>query len=386
MFSVVEFTEPEGDVAIAHERWFTPKKSNVYWPPYKDNRQWRRALENGDNILVDETWHLYPVKRIFDNITIAQRKLKLAEDFSDIQTDLESEQSQRKRRRPKRYESSSEWDSDCETLSSREKSLPRPPRITFESKKARDAENSSLNLSSQDSAVSQTNHINNFMETSVYKTTGKTVNGIDANLSRASTPTLTAFRTDTISSRTSTPTSTFSTRGADVASESDFQKTLITHLSTIIEQNKQILSILKRPPSELTQLKPEFPVSLPLENFEDFTKLETYLSQSNNQQSMCIFLSTLDRTSVISSSNSIMKFCISYNLATNFSFWGTRNNKKAFNNFIIKTVIVDAVKTAIPSAITKDIEEQIKNWLKRSPKNYSLEKEKLAKHIHHANA
>lgn len=87
-------------------------------------------------------------------------------------------------------------------------------------------------------------------------------------------------------------------------------------------------------------------------------------------------MASLDRTSLTSCTNVALRFCLSYKVAQEFSYLGTRNKKKAFSNYKLKGTILAAVKYAIPSATNKEIENHIKNWLKRSPKNYAVQEQK----------
>lgn len=64
MFVVVEFEEGSGGgLAIVHSLWLTPRKKEVFWPPYKDNGQYIRALKRGEEST--DTWTLYTISRIF---------------------------------------------------------------------------------------------------------------------------------------------------------------------------------------------------------------------------------------------------------------------------------------------------------------------------------
>lgn len=65
MFKIIEFNKEEGGgLAIVHAKWITPRKKEVFWPPYKDNTTYMRALKKGEEIN-EETWQIYRIARNF---------------------------------------------------------------------------------------------------------------------------------------------------------------------------------------------------------------------------------------------------------------------------------------------------------------------------------
>lgn len=67
-FVGVEFVsddiKEDGTLALIHQSWFTPRKSKIWWPPYKTSSQFKKALLIEEEVN-DKTWSLYDVKRIF---------------------------------------------------------------------------------------------------------------------------------------------------------------------------------------------------------------------------------------------------------------------------------------------------------------------------------
>lgn len=51
-------------LATVHESWLTPLKKEVFWPPYKDSKGFKRALIQAEPVNA-EKWILYGVQRIF---------------------------------------------------------------------------------------------------------------------------------------------------------------------------------------------------------------------------------------------------------------------------------------------------------------------------------
>ncbi|KAF5296088.1 hypothetical protein FQR65_LT19848 [Abscondita terminalis] len=286
--------------------------------------------------------------RISDDLLYAKTKLKLAEETSDLQSEGEEVIKRRKRKLPPRYIESECDDSDSESVE--QSTLARPPRIlkrpTILANEIEEQKTVAINTPAS--------------ETSLFS--------LEASTLTAATP----KRTIT------TPTA------SSFATNTDFQRKLIDQLGTIIEQNNEILSILKNQNNFSGQyrrsgnLLASLPVTLPVTTLEELAKLEIHIKDNKqNQDNLVLYLSSLDRTSSVSATNSILKCCLSYGIAKNFSFLGSRQEKKAFKDYEIKKIIVAAVKLAIPSISDKTIEDHIKHWLKRTPKLYSLEEEKI---------
>ncbi|XP_031335035.1 uncharacterized protein LOC116164914 [Photinus pyralis] len=125
-FIGVQFEEGE-TIAIVNKSWLTPRKQEVFWPPYRTQEQYYRSLKNHE-APSETTWKLYKVSRIFfeeDDYEKALQKIKLTEVTSDVQTDNET--AKRKRKAPRRLLTSSEHSSES---GSEEDKLPRRfPRL-----------------------------------------------------------------------------------------------------------------------------------------------------------------------------------------------------------------------------------------------------------------
>lgn len=65
MFAVIEFSpEQGGGLSLVNKNWLTPRKKEVFWPPYKEQAQFNKSLKKSEEINT-ETGRLYNVKRIF---------------------------------------------------------------------------------------------------------------------------------------------------------------------------------------------------------------------------------------------------------------------------------------------------------------------------------
>lgn len=66
MFAVVEFSEKnDGGISLVNSNWLTPRKTEVYWPPFKDSTKFNKAVRLLDQCINTETWSLFPISRIF---------------------------------------------------------------------------------------------------------------------------------------------------------------------------------------------------------------------------------------------------------------------------------------------------------------------------------
>lgn len=65
MFSIVEFDESEGGgLAIVRQSWITPRKKEVFWPPYKQTQLYTKVLKQDEPVNYD-TWKCCKIKRFF---------------------------------------------------------------------------------------------------------------------------------------------------------------------------------------------------------------------------------------------------------------------------------------------------------------------------------
>ncbi|KAK9659695.1 hypothetical protein QE152_g41622, partial [Popillia japonica] len=56
LFVGIEFSEKEGGgIALVLRSWLTPRKKQVFWPPYKAQEEYNKALKNQQSCDPD-TW------------------------------------------------------------------------------------------------------------------------------------------------------------------------------------------------------------------------------------------------------------------------------------------------------------------------------------------
>ncbi|KAF5308341.1 hypothetical protein FQR65_LT18224 [Abscondita terminalis] len=344
MYAVIEFDESYGgSVAAVHTNWFTPLKRNLFWPPYKDQQRFDRALRHGE--AVDEnSWTLYKVQRIFhttDDLAKARRKLKEAELTSNIdsEADIDDDNIRRKRkhiRARKLYD---------DTSDEADETLPRPP-IVKRPKINSQSETGQGNCIDVRSLV----QINERLHSP---------SRISSNHNRSSTFT------------NSTP-----------SCNSHVTDTLIALVSKVKEQNDQILAWISSQSNvsktNITFGVPEIPFSLPLQNDQELNQFDTYIRNNNDIfVALVSYLATLGGNTLTSSTNRIFKYLMSDSIAVQFNYYGQRSNKRAFSDLMVKNLIVDAAKKSNPNSSDKQVEDIIKVWLKHAQER--LKKNKNAR-------
>ncbi|KAF5278252.1 hypothetical protein FQR65_LT15741 [Abscondita terminalis] len=309
-YQIVQFEESEGGkLAIIHDTWLTPRKTETYWPPVKLQSAYDKILAKGGEACVHPNkWTLYKIHRIFtscDNLIEAKRKLAIAEDQSDLQTTDSEENLNLKRtvKKPLRYviaEDSSE--SEDYYPHSSTKKLPRPPKPT-----------SSLNdLSKSRKTIDisetefQTNQDSTFTKENIgnYSKTASTLESQPIH-----------------NNTTASPASSFMSRSPSICTTrarfshpnvlaDDSHSKLIHFLSKIVEQNEEILQILKQKSfsnSNYVNRCPKLPVELPLQGFENLDVLEIYLQKPENQHSFVYRSRKVNTATNVERYNRIMK-------------------------------------------------------------------------------
>lgn len=324
MYAVIEFSPQQGGgLSLVSKKWLTPRKKEVFWPPYKEQAQFTRSLKRSEEINC-ETWRLYNVHRIFfesDDYDEAILKLKRAEETSDLATTTEDDEAPMKRKRsaPSRFLESSEEEEETSYI--------RPPpvkRSLFkgENHSIRNAHTSSLvTVASKDVTI----HNDNSMIASSSK--GK----------------------------------------CDPSYEnSGFQKEVLTHLMNIREQNNQILNLLIQKTYSSTKLPEDFPVQFPIQSLDQLNTLEEFLNKAENLNSLALYLSGFGGKDIINSTNRILKTILTDALAKEFSFYGMRQQKRKFAELHLKSAIIRAIKRNNENTLDSNVEDIIKVWLKHA--------------------
>ncbi|KAJ8928268.1 hypothetical protein NQ314_019219 [Rhamnusium bicolor] len=345
MYNIVEFcNEAGGGLAIVHTNWLTPRKQEVFWPPYKDNSLFTKALKTGER--TNEKWKLYEIVRNFyktDDLEKAKRKLKLAEDTSDLNTETDENEFQPRKRLRKPTKISSSEDEEENS------NFQRPPKLNIKKKLE-------SNLSSSQKAGNPS--ISSLPSTlGVLPKIGTHVNS-----------------PQTASPNTPTTSRNWPTPSESVTIPKSEYDNIIRLLAHIKEQNKEILNIItergRETSTALTSicLPNNFPIELPASTDDDVQAVEDFLKTKENINSFCSYLSTLGGgKSYILRTNKVLRQLLTDSLACKYSFFGSRKDKKAFSELLLKKVVINAIQIKSPDTTETEIEDSVKTWLKHAP-------------------
>ncbi|KAK4880332.1 hypothetical protein RN001_008478 [Aquatica leii] len=338
----------------------------VFWPPVKSQAKLQNFLRRG-SLPEHDKWVLCGIKRCFfssDDYENANKKLKLLEVTSDVQTEPEEESRRKRKRVPRKLYSESE-DSEENEL------LPPPPRIVSKPKYTGATHPLARNgLCSQDESLSQ------------IENSESTCSTPKSNLCYPATSTNLEHSLEVSQARTSYESpGNISFEQSSLQKqleESSFQIKLFKQLKFIQEQNSQILAIVKKhPPSailpKINILPENLPCDFPIKNQENLQELEVYLLDNQNFSCLVAYLAAIGGKDLTTQVNNVLRRLLSNDLASQFSFYGKRSNKKAFSTLKTKDLVIAAVKQCSKEAKFKDIENSMKVWLKHAPHRYRIE-------------
>ncbi|XP_025269672.1 uncharacterized protein LOC105257319 [Camponotus floridanus] len=338
----------EASIALVHRSWLTPRKKEVWWPPYKTGAQFKKALILEEKPK-DETWTLY------DEYQKANKKLKKCEEFSDVQSSTVEDKEQSKKRQPKRnskYISTSEEEDD-----ENDHSLHRPPKISTFAHALQDKQRSLTPV-----PVSMTSKGPPETDNTITRRL-KDIN----SLNRITIPSPSLSVSTNISSRSESVNSTLINESYGGPYFRSFTEQIFTEIKKVREQVKEIYGILRHSNTQggILSIPDDCPVEFPLKTREELQLLENYFSSRENKHAVSLFLSTLGGDTTTARTNKILKYVFTNELAKSFNFAGQKN-KEAFEKLSLKTVVVRGVQIKSPSTTEKDIEDAIKTWLKHA--------------------
>lgn len=124
-------------------------------------------------------------------------------------------------------------------------------------------------------------------------------------------------------------------------------------------QNQEILSLLQQkttPNGHKLQLPNDIPVKLPLSTLQDLRKFEEYLDEKRISEivwfvrimylyllilliSQGSYLATIGGRNLTSKTNAILKLLLTNQVACEYSWLGSRNNKNAFHELKLRKII-----------------------------------------------
>ncbi|KAK4887164.1 hypothetical protein RN001_003435 [Aquatica leii] len=131
MFPLVEFAEESGGrLSVIRSEGYTPRKKEVFWPSTKESKKFENILLS-ENQTFDK-WKLYSIKRCLyesDDYKVIKKKLRRAEDTSDLQSEADEVVATLSKRKTRRTQRLLEFDSSEEDTASK---FSRPPTISLD--------------------------------------------------------------------------------------------------------------------------------------------------------------------------------------------------------------------------------------------------------------
>ncbi|KAK9693882.1 protein of unknown function (DUF4806) [Popillia japonica] len=156
-------------------------------------------------------------------------------------------------------------------------------------------------------------------------------------------------------------------------------KFICDSLKTLKEQMNQVLEWIRKQDrggnNTYTALPDDIGVDLPLKSENDLEKLEVYIAEKNNFLALSSYLSTLGGRDFTAHTNSILKYLLSLSLATNLNFHGKRGQKRAIKELKLKDIVICSVRRVSRHISEREIEDKIKIWLKHASEKLRRERD-----------
>ncbi|CAG9769353.1 unnamed protein product [Ceutorhynchus assimilis] len=377
MYCVVQLDETGGEgLAVVHTSWLTPLKKEVFWPPIKDSKLYRKALVESEP--VESDWTLYGVKKIYfqtGDLNKAFRKEKEAEQTSDIYDtdDATSVVINRPRKRIKRVLDSDDDSGDDSRFS-------RPPQIKIKqlsgSKEKKQISSPSTSKEQRPIAASEIFTPRSSLGSSLYVETPdiRDSSSIEKRQERQiSLPSTSKERSTATSPQLLTIGATPYARTPDIT-ESNLP-IFINVLNTVKEQNKLILTKLENLETLIAGVPVveaavnsgnPLPIELPLISDDNINATENYLEEKRNFTRLVNYLGSLGGTNLKNKVHKILRQLLSNDLACSYSYFG-KKGKKSFSELKLNKAIIQTTQLKIESASLLEIEDTIKIWLKHAP-------------------
>ncbi|KAK9693881.1 protein of unknown function (DUF4806) [Popillia japonica] len=323
-----------------------------------------------------------------DDYETAERKIKKAEDTSNLDTEAPDESSlvARKRiRKQIKYSSDEETDSEIEEKRRKQKKqLPRPPLLSSCSRGSGISEScdspqqefrysrpvAQYTSSAVSSCYSQPECIvKNSRGEDIQTLSPRFVGNTDATpQSNIRRPTAIPRTRETLTPQTI----------EENCGPRD-NKFICDSLKTLKEQMNQVLEWIRKQDrggnNTYTALPDDIGVDLPLKSENDLEKLEVYIAEKNNFLALSSYLSTLGGRDFTAHTNSILKYLLSLSLATNLNFHGKRGQKRAIKELKLKDIVICSVRRVSRHISEREIEDKIKIWLKHASEKLRRERD-----------
>ncbi|XP_071095074.1 uncharacterized protein [Haliotis cracherodii] len=396
MHYIVKFLKSD-EIGLIPDTWLEGDRF-CYWPKYKNSNQMDRAVKSSVEPDKD-TWKIYEISIMYKNASYdkARRKLPLAEETSNLDTEMEEEGQidTRKRRPPTKYLSSdSEDEEERQPYTHTKKTkimersgmvsrLPTPPRVPTEV----DIEPLVLRRSPRKSAHQREHVTSNSSLTA--STTDRSLSSPwpSATRARLVTPSNSSYSPmPDFPSTPARPQTSFQSRTTGSLTSVGTSREVVqiiraieTNTATTMENNRLLnqLLLLMSAPAQSTSEQPS--LDLPLDNIQDLEEANTSLSDATLFRSVVSQLGVIGGMSAADTVRRILSAAITNKLAKQINWKGT-SGKRAFKDMPLKDVIIKATrKNPLVQKTNNEIEDHIKLWFRYAPDRDGGRKERILK-------
>ncbi|XP_077536346.1 uncharacterized protein LOC144148703 isoform X3 [Haemaphysalis longicornis] len=393
-FILVKFPEEDDDLGIVHSKWMKGKA--CFWPP--DSRSAEQLAKSASSPTSD--WQLVPCTQLqsFSTYEQARKKLRRAEDTSDLESEMDLGRGKRKKKQRRDCSSSPEVtvrappapcsmlrkaSGSCQSATEYRNNQRASGPSTALCADAYDSETDCVSVHSQASTFSQqlrTAGRRPFHSTLHCHTRDSSLPTIDGDTSvefrdvhvrvadkrdRYGTK---AYQTQS-SSKQSSSAHLLTSRGDGIRNNLYLSKQLLRLLQTILlrieHQGTQLDAIVAKLSCGALEAREDL-LEGPISDIEEFEKFNQDLSQSINMKAKVMQeLSGVGGSNTSTATRRILEALLTQEVAVQYSWLGQKGKKK-FASLPVCQLIYKAVKRMISSENNKSIEDIIKTWLRHA--------------------
>ncbi|XP_071652176.1 uncharacterized protein [Temnothorax longispinosus] len=392
LYYIVEFSD---GMQLIPSNWFNASKTKAYWPNFTNLKKYDKSVQNMEP--VGKNWTLCDVLRILgsaESFESGKRKLKLAEMYSDLNTDVsDDEQSKKDRKIRAAKQHDNETDSDSETD---ETVLAPFPKLhsskAINTKKTipnNDCENVLCENATQQPTCSKAAQLDSHIKPAS-KSKNLTKTRKNDEIQEVTLKNKKSKKDDTERRMQEISKENMQPRG-----EKEFQQFMIENMidtkyslkrcenilaNILTTVNTSDVSKQEENSTFTNNILDEFPIA----DLETVEKVEHQLQKNKSYKNAVVkMLSMVGGHGLKSIVLNILTRTLNNTVATKYSWVGGKK-KLVFSNLFLWKIILDVVRRHIPNAIESDISKYIKIWLAHAPERLQREERKNEKQVENA--
>ncbi|XP_052748496.1 uncharacterized protein LOC116413809 [Galleria mellonella] len=143
-----------------------------------------------------------------------------------------------------------------------------------------------------------------------------------------------------------------------------YQVEMITLLSTIKNQNEQISELLKET-AQPENYRHEF--QFPIKNDDELNAIELVLrNEPGKYINLFKYIRSVGGRHLANRVSRVLKILMLDTMASKYNYFG-KGSKRAFSTLLLGKCVIEAIASSTPDVTVKQVEDQIKIWLKHAP-------------------